>query len=602
MLAVMKRKAQNDERENPHSNPELKHSQTLAENLYSPPSTAAVVVSHVPVSVGSRTSNTASANSSISSKGGEIERNIAARSPTWLVQDSLRESSLAHSLPTAQLACQVPMTGCLASSNVKPVLTRKLSLDSEEDQGQLQASPHKRARLLFQQDGASVTYPQAKALVPLAPAPSVSVLLARDQDVNVLSPLHVFVRKQIEVFTATAAELSQPAPGRKLPIQLQQVGIRCIHCRDVPSRKRVKRAVCYPSSVGRVYHSVSDMKFDHFSTCKHLPEDVRATFEALKSEGKRGNDKKTTTSGKSSSSFASSTAQYYHDAALLMGMVDGKGGIFLDAANQFCHTISPQVTPTSLPKLTLDEHSHLPQAPTLPTENPPKKLGTTCDLVLHGSRSAPQESNNADSVSKMPLSSSFHDSALSSLLVPVALATPSDKEHLNPLHCFVRQHIEIFPASDEDIAAPAPGRKNRVLLGQVGIRCIHCARLPIKDRVKRAVCYPPSVNGIYHSASNMKFDHFGLCQGLPPQSREKFAALKTACTRRGTAGNNGSRGGMANSTAQFYRDSAAQMGLVDTASGIRFRSCIVKQVGPEDNFQPIPTGMTALMMAVSQAV
>jgi hypothetical protein len=95
------------------------------------------------------------------------------------------------------------------------------------------------------------------------------MLLAQPGDEEALNPLHVFVRQQIEVFTATAEELSQPAPGRKIPIKLHQVGLRCIHCRHFvtggnnntgnngqrqqqPNKKRVKRAVCYPSSVARV--------------------------------------------------------------------------------------------------------------------------------------------------------------------------------------------------------------------------------------------------------------------------------------------------------------------------------------------------------------
>ena len=101
----------------------------------------------------------------------------------------------------------------------------------------------------------------------------------------------------------------------------------------------------------------------------------------------------------------------------------------------------------------------------------------------------------------------------------VPLGTETDRQYLNPLHCFVRRNVEVFVATDDDITAPSPGRKVRVGVGQVGIRCIHCAKLPSKDRVKRAVCYPPSVSAIYHSVSNMKFDHFGSCRGLPEEAR-----------------------------------------------------------------------------------
>ena len=71
---------------------------------------------------------------------------------------------------------------------------------------------------------------------------------------------------------------------------------------------------------------------------------------------------------------------------------------------------------------------------------------------------------------------------------------------------------------------------------------------------ERAICYPPSVEGIYHSVSNMKFDHFGKCRGLPPQAREEFTSLKSSCSRKGTAGNNSSSRGSSSSHTQVAVD------------------------------------------------
>jgi hypothetical protein len=168
----------------------------------------------------------------------------------------------------------------------------------------------------------------------------------------------------------------------------------------------------------------------------------------------------------------------------------------------------------------------------------------------------------------------------------------TDPQYLNSLHCFVRRNVELFIADDEDISAPSPGRKNRVNLGQVGIRCIHCAKLPVKERVKRSVCYPPSVSGIYHSVSNMKFDHFANCMGLSPEGRVEFDHLRTNFTRRGSSTSNGGRG-MSNSTAQYYHDSALRLGLVDTPDGIRFAN----QLQAQD--KNAHDGISALMIAAT---
>ena len=149
------------------------------------------------------------------------------------------------------------------------------------------------------------------------------------------------------------------------------------------------------------------------------------------------------------------------------------------------------------------------------------------------------------------------------------LSSPLDNDYLNPIHCFVRRHVEFFAANEADVSAPAPGRKTRIRLGQVGLRCIHCKSLPPKKRVKRAFCFPKNVSGIYHAVSNMKFDHFGKCHGLPTDERAEFSRLRESCSRRGSTST--SSGGMANSTAQYYHDSSLRMGLEDTADGIRFR-------------------------------
>jgi hypothetical protein len=601
MLRVMKQKAleQNEE----SSQKRTASTSIRTENL--PKTRQQVLVSHVPISVGSR-SAAPSANSSISSKGeasvdvrqskeiafAMVHFHDADRQSAHLAQeDSRNESSpiVDASYPSTPLQKR-------KSSTMASVLTlsppksnrRKVSLDESN----IANSPaSKKPRL-----DAGPYYKEAR---PIAPAPSPMILLARDRDESCLNRLHIFVRNQIEVFTATPTELAQPAPGRKQPIRLHQVGLRCIHCRHLPSRKRVKRAVCYPSSVGRVYHSVSDMKFDHFSNCQELPPDVRATFETLKVKGKKGHDKKSS-GGKG---YTSSTAQYYHDAAVRMGMVEGLGGIFMSTSPNPADAQFAQLQSSLAPRQEITAMSAM-------IRNFPSIHGLDARQDFNLSNATHMQSmllmnvfakNNAalssvgkPSIRHAPTSNSGHER--------VKLAEHSDPEYLNPLHCFVRQHVEVFTADKDDISAPAPGRKTRVVIGQVGIRCIHCAKLPSKERVKRAICYPPSVSGIYHSVSNMKFDHFGLCQGLPPKPREEFASLKTSCSRRGTAGNNSSRSS-ASSTAQYYHDSAVRKGLVDTEAGIRFNGVQRTTENKPALSTPsrLPSGMSALMMAASQA-
>jgi hypothetical protein len=492
---------------------------------------------------------------------------------------------------------------------------RSVTITASDIQDQ-EASPSKKRRLEGKVESAGPK--------PSAPSPTATLLLARQMDDEILNPLHAFVRKQIEVFTATQAEMAQPAPGRKNPIQLHQVGLRCIHCRDLPVKDRVKRAVCYPSSVGRVYHSVSDMKFDHFGACKGIPDEIRASFNELKEGRKKKREKKATTK---SHGCSSSTAQYYHDSARQLGMMDNRAGVFM-ANTEVASRHEPQVDHVThhqsghLLFQQQQEQQHLHGRHLMPPPGLPLAAREHMEMATDYVNSANFAQfghriptlNSSMSPALMMSQDLFQRSLMSQSLAPfffslmthnandtpkstsyssapvhcggaVMLASPMDQGHLNPLHCFVRRHVEVFAADKDDIAAPSPGRKHRVLLGQVGIRCVHCASLPPKERVKRAVCYPPSVNGIYHSLSNMKFDHFGICRGLSNKDRDEFTALRKLSGRRVAA--QGASKGASNSTAQYYHDSALRLGLVDSDEGIRFKDSVVSK----SESSAVPTSM-----------
>ena len=638
------------------------------------------MVSHVPVSIETKTRSSSSSLSSSASKLGPEKEYIT--SAHWN-DKLLKKSSVVSTDDSVVRSCS--------------------SISTKSHSSEFMRRPTKKARTTSTDPEIPSCVTTPRLISPIsAQHESSLLLLAEEGDEFHLNPLHVFVRKQIEVFAATATELAQPAPGRKQPIQLHQVGLRCIHCRNNLSKKsRVKRAVCYPSTVARIYHSVSDMKFDHFSQCRHLPPDVRQTFETLKMKGKREakgdiRDKKVQSSA--------STALYYRESAARMGLVDSPWGIIFTnntrdqnpqhrSKKQESVTLplelphvsqpsqvqqAPPNTNTYLQHLRLAEYTNLLiQQQALTAANAAavtsmllpqvdisdilaaKKAVVDASLhlqhltqsmnssilqpfltnVMRAGASAEKPMDLAIAIAKEegerssqrqphnPLKRS-HESSLQNSAditshgarvdskvpmkrITVPLSAPEDAEVLNPIHCFVRKHLEFFSADDQDIAAPCPGRKSRVTLGQVGIRCKHCAKLKVSAtvrRAKRTVCYPPSLGAIYHSVSNMKFDHFGICPCLPDSAREELTALRASCSGRSQSNGNNTTGGM--STAQYYRISAAAMGLVDTDKGIRFsdpsdvapntsgRICVQPSEGKENKAAtsplPIPVTQTSV--------
>jgi hypothetical protein len=356
--------------------------------------------------------------------------------------------------------------------------------------------------------------------LPRSPIPEPVLLLARPDDELYVSPLHVLLRKHIQVVQVTQDILNRPAPGRKFRLALGQVVLQCAHCQG---RGPTRRAACVPSSLERIYHAVSDMKGDHLLHCASVPRNVRQLLATSRDRKRK--------------STQTTTVEYYAETAQDMGLVRGvDGGVYFANACGAVGSVSNR-NYNSLPTSTCHEISP-------PTCKKRKMQLAATQTLLDLASIVPTDS--------LPSCATSPTSSTSMLL-----ALDTDADNLNGLHCFVRRHVELFLATPADVRSPMPGRKIAVSQGQVGLRCVHCARASVKRTTKRAVCYPPNVAGIYHAISNMKFDHFGACANLPPAARVEFAVLR-ACKKQTSA------------TARYYERSARRLGLVDTIAGMRF--------------------------------
>lgn len=336
--------------------------------------------------------------------------------------------------------------------------------------------------------------------------------------------------QNIEVFTATKEDVDAPAPGRKQAIVVGQVGLRCIHCRHTTkTSERVKRAVCYPSSIKRIYRSVIDMKLDHFLHCKFVPGSLKDRLMALKQNNTRS---------------TGTTMQYFIKAAGLLGMVDANAGVRLKE-------IVPSLPPAQPPSMPMEASNQvIPMTPGKQQE------------ALVAPMSPPQIDRNNS------LSSEGTDSAgtvLGEDELPeaftgcVPLALPEDEKALSPLRCFLREQVCAFSATEEDIAVRTPTTFS-VTVGQVGVACRHCLNEPAKSRLNRAVCFPSSIGRIYQSVADIQRYHLGECKMVPSDVKEQFTELQQASSK-------GSKG---LATRQYWISSAKRIGLVDTTKGIRF--------------------------------
>jgi hypothetical protein len=85
-----------------------------------------------------------------------------------------------------------------------------------------------------------------------------------------------------------------------------------MYCKHRPAGKRPERAVCYPSSLRNIYHSIETWQRRHSLVCSDIPAWVRRSIVELM---------------ESSKSRAGGRRQYWEDSARRIGMVDTPHGV-----------------------------------------------------------------------------------------------------------------------------------------------------------------------------------------------------------------------------------------------------------------------------------
>lgn len=396
----------------------------------------------------------------------------------------------------------------------------------------------------------------------------VILLLAMPQDRHCLSETLCIVRNNIEVFTATEVDINAPAPGRKRPIQVGQVGLRCVYCRMCAQRDRVKRATCFPSSMKRIYRAVIDMKLDHFKNCPYVPSGLKGRLDQLQAGSTRS---------------TGMTVQYFVKSAKELGMMDNvDDGVCIDLKrvgtvriDEHADRVSsplppPPLPPPPLPPMSMGEDVVAPYkaASDPPPSNGKQKKAKRQQQKQKHKQSETQHHHNVVAISAVSYNAPYRDEKANSCehqfpetrySGKVLLALPDDENFLSPLRCFLRMNVCAFTASAHDIAVRTP-TTFAVRVGQVGVGCVHCLAVPPKARSNRAVCFPFAMSRIYQSVADIQRFHLGECRMMPPNVRAEFLKLQSESAK-------GSRG---LATRTYWTDSAKKIGLADGPTGMYF--------------------------------
>jgi hypothetical protein len=177
------------------------------------------------------------------------------------------------------------------------------------------------------------------------------------------------------------------------------------------------------------------------------------------------------------------------------------------------------------------------------------------------------------------------NTADTSLVIPMMTRRPPkilylscDADYLNDYQCLIRKNMELFEATPSDVEMKIRGRNKPIVLGQVGLRCIHCK--PVSSSFaamatttttsspppKGSVYYPQSLLGIYQAAQVLANGHWvaqqDVCTQIPPFLKQQMWQLKQ-CT---TVANQPSQG------KEYWATNAAVLDVVEHSEwGLRFK-------------------------------
>jgi hypothetical protein len=151
-----------------------------------------------------------------------------------------------------------------------------------------------------------------------------------------------------------------------------------------------------------------------------------------------------------------------------------------------------------------------------------------------------------------------------------------DDRALTEYQCLLRQQVELFEATSEDVRGCAQGRHSRIRPGQVGIRCRHCSHLPKSARARGAIYYSKTIDGMYQVTQNMSKLHLCKnCTQVPEEIKRKLAKLQTSHTR-------------ASGGKEYWSEGLRVLGVVEVGGILKFKP----QVMPSQPTLEIPSDTT----------
>lgn len=326
-----------------------------------------------------------------------------------------------------------------------------------------------------------------------------SDILVLPDDRLLLTEYFFYLMKQLRPVRFSESD-RRTRGGKREKVQIGYGGLQCVHCVDIPQARKF-----FWSNVDRLANSFAEIP-GHIFRCKRCPE---ATKNALRLLKQRHPDQMSRLPRGSQKVFFRRMWRRLHepDAALAAP----------------AQPPTPQPEPSPANSSGSDESQYFLRRPAI----------EAAKVLVDGS------------VQEGPPSPQSR----------VLLAIPEDRHWVSDTDCFIRRQLEVFCATADDVATAADDHKYPVQVGQVGIRCLHCALSP-QGAKGPAVAFPFTISGIYEAAKEFQRVHLDNCVNLPLSAKAKFESLKGSSS-------------LSSMLRKHYVQAARAIGLKDTEEGIR---------------------------------
>jgi len=344
----------------------------------------------------------------------------------------------------------------------------------------------------------------SKAERELSESAETHLELVLTEDKYLLTDYFFHVIKQLRLCRFTEGD-RKTRGGKRENIAIGYGGLQCVHCSESPNPRKF-----FWSNVDRLANSFAEIP-SHVLKCRRCPDQTKVALRALKvvhpeqmSQVERGSQKiffrrmwrrihEKDVTAETAVAEASETSETPEQSS--------------EKEEQKSDEITIREPDTSSAADMTPKHHELKPLDDLPT--------SPGDLTF-----GPATENSAKALSVCAKDPSAKHST-------ILLAILEDKEWISDMDCFVRENLAVFCASEQDVNSAQSDRKYPIVVGQVGIRCLHCAMSSTGEGARgTAVSFPHSIHGIYESVREFQRLHLESCPNLPTDVASKLSALK----------------------------------------------------------------------------